>query len=559
MLAVNNSDNLLAANNNDKRKRVKPAEILEGLRSLAQSLGRPPTMKDWDEWEGRPCSVSTVRWVFGSWGEALAAVNMQPVSPRPRQNESLKEVALEGVRELAGKLGRPPTSQEWAAAKMRPCLRTIMKYFGSWRNFLASAGLGGVMQPARGYRGKRIQPEKILEGIRFLAGLVGGTPSARDWKRWEGRPCSLSTVCGYFQSWSRALAAAGVRPPASSRKNREDVRLGALAGVQKLAAELGRSPRMRDWIAAGMRPCLQTIRNYFGSWGNFLKAAGLDPAGERYHSALEAIRKAAQLLGHCPTMKEYNRLRIQQQNHGQSPMWPAPSTFSNIFGSWTKALEAAGVALRLNRKKALVEAKAAELAAAVMDALGPRRVAFPDDLQGIPRGHIRWRVLKILGENGVAYWRNRSIQISRALLLVMDAGFPEVEGCERGRAFAKRVVAGQTLAAIAREEGLTRERVRQLMTNYLERAVRCLGGEVLPGRTRVTREVAVSALRKAALECGEVPSIAEYERMRGFRREWPSVSTLRKLFGSWRKALFEALVVGSQPAEHNCSGDGGGA
>jgi len=60
---------------------------------------------------------------------------------------------------------------------------------------------------------------------------------------------------------------------------------------------------MREWDAAGMDPCSQAIRNYFGSWNNFLRAAGLDTEKkEKHRFALEAVKEAARLLGHCPTL-----------------------------------------------------------------------------------------------------------------------------------------------------------------------------------------------------------------------------------------------------------------
>jgi len=185
-------------------------------------------MKDWAQWEGRPCSVSTVRQVFGSWGEALSAAGMHPAPARPKEDESLRELALENAHKLAAELGRPPTCQEWVAAKVRPCLRTIMKYFGSWKGFLRSAGFNRFEEAVGRGGFEKSKLEEILEGIHVLAELLGKPPTARDWRQWKERPYSLATVCRVFGSWGEALAAAGHGSGVSCRGNRGSLRLMAL-------------------------------------------------------------------------------------------------------------------------------------------------------------------------------------------------------------------------------------------------------------------------------------------------------------------------------------------
>jgi hypothetical protein len=49
----------------------------------------------------------------------------------------------------------------------------------------------------------------------------------------------------------------------------------------------------------------------------------------------------------------------------------------------------------------------------------------------------------------------------------VSRGWPEVPGKERGRSYALRLASGDTMRAIGESEGLTRERVRQLVREYL--------------------------------------------------------------------------------------------
>ncbi|MEW5934463.1 MAG: hypothetical protein AB1816_12875 [Bacillota bacterium] len=58
-------------------------------------------------------------------------------------------------------------------------------------------------------------------------------------------------------------------------------------------------------------------------------------------------------------------------------------------------------------------------------------------------------------------------RMAELLAKAVSRGWPEVPGKERGRGYALRVASGETMRAIGDSEGLTRERVRQLVREYL--------------------------------------------------------------------------------------------
>jgi hypothetical protein len=112
-----------------------------------------------------------------------------------------------------------------------------------------------------------------------------------------------------------------------------------LATLRTLAAELGRSPLVRDLRNRPNLPAPSTYRERFGSWSAVLRAAGLkhcQSRGDLVYSdeyLLDALRALAAELGRSPTSNEMLA----------RPDLPASGTYAHRFGSWNAALEAAGL------------------------------------------------------------------------------------------------------------------------------------------------------------------------------------------------------------------------
>lgn len=122
-------------------------------------------------------------------------------------------------------------------------------------------------------------------------------------------------------------------------------RESVIAQLQKLAVELGRSPTHEDCAAASKRgtcasPAL--IYKLFGGHSQALKAAGLEVNQTRYtrETLIDQLQKLSVELGRAPKKKDIN----EAHKAGKTASVP---TFSWVFGSLNKALEAAG--LTLNR------------------------------------------------------------------------------------------------------------------------------------------------------------------------------------------------------------------
>jgi len=179
-----------------------------------------------------------------------------------------------------------------------------------------------------------IATDKLLQELHRVYTELGHTPSIRDMKKY-GR-FSHSTYRRRFGSWVNALRLAGYEPqlgghPPSSPKH-------LIAEIQRVATLLGRPPRRRELTKYSM-PAYQTYKKHFGSWNNAVRAAGYRPhPAQNPHVSdgefLEELRRVANELGHSPTCTEFER-------EGQY----CYVSYNNRFGSWHKALEAAGLGM----------------------------------------------------------------------------------------------------------------------------------------------------------------------------------------------------------------------
>jgi hypothetical protein len=120
------------------------------------------------------------------------------------------------------------------------------------------------------------------------------------------------------------------------------------ASLQDWAAANGRSPKCSDWARAGWdRPSAITVRLRFGGWRKALRRAGLKPDGREYDRAAPrcykqwstpaietALQDATRVAGRPPTSTEWFRA---------APGHPCSTTVRERFGSWTAALQAAGL------------------------------------------------------------------------------------------------------------------------------------------------------------------------------------------------------------------------
>jgi hypothetical protein len=105
----------------------------------------------------------------------------------------------------------------------------------------------------------------------------------------------------------------------------------------RLAERLGRAPSAIDAGDDPQSPASRTYQHHFGSWLGALEAAGIEPepsqTGYSREELLESLRDLAGRLGYAP-----RQVDVDKDLHT-----PSSSTYRRHFGSWLKALEAAGI------------------------------------------------------------------------------------------------------------------------------------------------------------------------------------------------------------------------
>lgn len=173
--------------------------------------------------------------------------------------------------------------------------------------------------------------EELISELARLADELGTTPTKREMMT-HGK-YSTSAYQDRFGSWNAAILAAGLEP--NLRQHNQIPRDELLDELQRLADELGRTPKTTEMKKSGeFSP--HTYKERFGSWNDSVEAAGLEskPKGPQIprDDLIEKLQCLADELEKTPSTADMN---AQGEFNDQ--------TYTNRFGSWTEAVEAAGL------------------------------------------------------------------------------------------------------------------------------------------------------------------------------------------------------------------------
>ena len=128
--------------------------------------------------------------------------------------------------------------------------------------------------------------------------------------------------------------------------------------------ELGHTPTQLDTELSENMPAINTFRKTFGTFNNALIAAGLNPNKIKGQST-KAPKATYQRTSKFNKDMLIELLKMKAAELGHTPTWadvtldkrlPSPSTYAVKFGTYNKAVEAAGLKPHgfrtSNRKKA---------------------------------------------------------------------------------------------------------------------------------------------------------------------------------------------------------------
>jgi len=174
-----------------------------------------------------------------------------------------------------------------------------------------------------------VSDEKLIDDLQEFAEELGKTPTAR--KMRQDGPWSAKSYHNHFGSWNEALEKAGLESNLEIETDISKERL--ISDLQEFAEQLGKTPTQNKINQDGPWSA-KLYHNYFGSWNNALKKAGLEPnhkiniSEERLISDLQEFSEE---LGKTPTKRKMK----------QDGPWN-DITYHNHFGSWNNALKKAG-------------------------------------------------------------------------------------------------------------------------------------------------------------------------------------------------------------------------
>lgn len=136
------------------------------IRSCADRLGRVPTQKDFDNDPHTKLKARTLAGYFpGGWREALSAAGL-------KAGHSDQEM-LDGLRALALRLGRLPTSRDINSDPELPSAALYLRRFGSLGAARQQAGVADLDRSAADFM--------IKCGLE-LSRSLGHLPTWRDWE-----------------------------------------------------------------------------------------------------------------------------------------------------------------------------------------------------------------------------------------------------------------------------------------------------------------------------------------------------------------------------------------
>lgn len=189
---------------------------------------------------------------------------------------------------------------------------------------------------------KTYSDEEIFASLRRVVKILGRRPLRREYEKYsyDSEP-TAHTIARRFGSWKEALIAAGIDPknPGQNPNFLTDGEI--LEHLREIARVVGHTPSVVEYNAL-RRPhmaCSTTISERFGGrWEYAIEVAGLP---ERNSNKIErkriikALQEIARKLGHSPTKSEYKANRIKDM--------PSEKAISRNFNSWADALKAAGL------------------------------------------------------------------------------------------------------------------------------------------------------------------------------------------------------------------------
>lgn len=336
---------------NDVKKSWWTKQIIKDEFYYVKSIvGRTPFCTELSRYSHYKCIAHGIQRLYGNYTNFLLSINHIPIKHRNNSDVYAikKKIYIKELRRIIKNAEKTKTvlSVRQIVKESNILKRNmIIKLFGSAKQWFDESHIPYYINKKINSKNKThrtdmhpivISDEELLYSIQNVAKNIGHTPTQAEYQKNNNRISCVETIRKRFGIWENAMIAAGLTP--IKRKNIMVTSEQILESIQKVVEDLKRIPREMEYEKHPYGICTNvTIQKYFGSWKNALSLLNLYPIHVykySYEDMIERIRAVAEDIGHVPTKEEY-RLNPQK--------YIAKASIYKYFGSWSKALEAAGL------------------------------------------------------------------------------------------------------------------------------------------------------------------------------------------------------------------------
>ena len=173
--------------------------IIESVKQFYKENNRIPKIIDF-AYSKYPSHSTVIRY-FGSWNKTIEAAGFEP-------NQWNKEKCIQAIQQFYKENNRIPKTIDFSNNKY-PSYRTVIRYFGSWNKAIETAGFE-PNKLSKYPQSRNCNKGTIIKSIQQFYKENNRIPKTIDFI--NNKYIGYSTVIKYFNSWNKAIEAAGFKP-----------------------------------------------------------------------------------------------------------------------------------------------------------------------------------------------------------------------------------------------------------------------------------------------------------------------------------------------------------
>ncbi|MEK5357857.1 homing endonuclease associated repeat-containing protein [Paenibacillus sp. FSL L8-0709] len=265
----------------------------------------------------RKPSVSTIVSLYGSWNEAKVHSGYS----KSEKQRYTKEDCIRAIQEFYSETGSPSINN-YIRSKKKPSIDSIKRIFGTWKKAKLHAGCSDY---------KRYTKEDCIRALQEFK-LETGNVSFDKYSETKKKP-SADFIKKIFGTWEEAKLHAGCSE--YKRYTKED----CIRALQEFQLEMGKVS-FDKYRESKKKPSADSIKRIFGTWEEAKIHSGL-PVNKKYtkEDAIKSLQSFVKGNGNLINMTLYSESKCE----------PKVGKIIKFFGSWKKALIAAGLGDSLNK------------------------------------------------------------------------------------------------------------------------------------------------------------------------------------------------------------------